>query len=269
MSAVAETRPSVFATGSNVSLGRLVRSEWIKVTTIRSTWWSIGITLVLSLTISLLMAMSMSSYGAAGTQSAIQVALAPMFFTVLLAAVLGVIQVTGEYSTGMIRSTMTAGPDRVRAVLSKFIVVGAVIFLSNAVIMLISAALGAGIMSVAIDGEVLLKVVYGAFVVSVIGLLGVAAGFLIRGGGGAIAAIVGLVYVISMVSMFLGMIPSMKWVSDAAQYLPTGLGEALTGIPFAFVGGPDASDGVLVLLLFAWVAVGLIASIVIVKKRDV
>ena len=88
----------------------LLRSEAIKVTTLRSTWWSLGIALVLSLAISCLIAASSRDFP--NPLPPISAILSPTQFTMLVAGILGAIVITGEYSTGMIRSTLTAEPRR-------------------------------------------------------------------------------------------------------------------------------------------------------------
>ena len=101
-----------------LSFGHLLRSEWIKLTTLRSTWWSIGLVALVSIGLSLLMATSLASFAGdvppmpvvEANRQAVQVVVFSTVLTQLLAMILGTITVTGEYSTGMIRSTLTAAP---------------------------------------------------------------------------------------------------------------------------------------------------------------
>ena len=93
-----------------LTFANLLRSEWIKITTLRSTWWSLGITAVLSIGISMMIASASAQFG--GGFPAVSAILSPTQFTMLVAGILGAIVITGEYSTGMIRSTLTAEPRR-------------------------------------------------------------------------------------------------------------------------------------------------------------
>ena len=87
---------------------RAVRGEWIKLATLRSTWWSIGIAAILTIGIAVLIAQAIDMPGFEPIQAVVM----PIQFTMLLAGILGAISVTGEYSTGMIRSTLAANPKR-------------------------------------------------------------------------------------------------------------------------------------------------------------
>jgi len=115
-----------------LSFGRALRSEWIKLATVRSTWWSIGITALLTIGISIMLASAAEVDGIQAVVSSVQ-------FTMLLAGILGAIAVTGEYSTGMIRSTLTAVPVRGAVLAAKAAVMAALIFVSTAVMQLIAA----------------------------------------------------------------------------------------------------------------------------------
>src|SRR3546814_17112605 len=100
--------PATRTTPYRLTFPRALRSEWIKLSTLRSTWWSIGIVAALTIGIALLIALAINDPDFLGIQAVVL----PIQFTMLLAGILGVIAVTGEYSTGMIRSTLTADPIR-------------------------------------------------------------------------------------------------------------------------------------------------------------
>src|SRR6218665_1736401 len=98
----------------------IVRSEWVKLVTLRSTWWCLSIIAALTVGIPALIALALSNSGDSGlTASAdtgyynwMMATTLPIGFSVLAAAVLGCLVITGEYGTGMIRSTMAAAPQR-------------------------------------------------------------------------------------------------------------------------------------------------------------
>src|SRR5690606_16505833 len=91
-----QKRATHVASPARVTFPRLLRSEWIKLSTLRSTWWAIGISALLTIGIALIAGASLSD--AQGFEP-IQAVVSPIQFTMLLAGILGVISVTGEYST--------------------------------------------------------------------------------------------------------------------------------------------------------------------------
>ncbi|MCI9873043.1 ABC transporter permease, partial [Arthrobacter humicola] len=109
-SLAAAPRRATHAPAHRLTFARLLRSETIKILTLRSTWWSLGITAVLSLGISFLLALAANDNG--GGFAPATLLTAPIQFTMLVAGIFGAIVITGEYSTGMIRSTLTAEPRR-------------------------------------------------------------------------------------------------------------------------------------------------------------
>ncbi|MDY0909573.1 ABC transporter permease [Microbacterium sp. CFBP9034] len=281
------TAPAITRAGSpqpgenpqRLSFPRLVRSEWIKFSTLRSPWWSIGIVALVSVGLSLLVASSMSGFIEAGSLSAadasaqaVQVVLAPTSFTVLLAAVLGAISITGEYSTGMIRSTLTAAPGRLGSLFAKAVVVGGFMFVSSLVIFTVAAVATAPLLSdsgIALDladpENSLVPILFGSLTLTAIALLGLACGFLLRNGPGAIATAVGLVFVLPLVPAFFPVgVEGWEWIHDLAQYLPTNAGQSLM-IPGA---GPGLDTIPALLTLVAWVLAGLAGAAAVLKTRD-
>ncbi|MBZ4486184.1 ABC transporter permease [Microbacterium sp. cx-55] len=257
-----------------LSFLRVVRSELIKLVTLRSPWWSIGIVAVLSVGMSLLIAFALTGFPGApagNAELALQVVLAPTSFTVLLAVIIGSIQVTGEYSTGMMRSTLTAAPGRIGSLLAKATVIAAFVFVSTLAIFLIAAVAtapivagaGAGI-DVADVGSWLPRFAAGAFMLAVISVIGVAAGYILRNGPGAIAMGVGIVFVLPLLPAFFPASPGWEWIQDVAKYLPTSAGQALMS-----AGGNGALEPwAAALTLLAWAVVGLGLGGVILRSRD-
>ena len=273
MSAVAPTA-SVRSGGYRLTLPRTLRSEGIKLATLRSTWWSIAITAVLTIGIAALIAFAMSSSAGpqAGAINGITAVVMPIQFTALLAGILGAIAVTGEYSTGMIRSTLTADPRRGRVLVAKAVVLAAFLFLASLVMFVVAAVIVSAILGAHGGGlewgtpdKVILPLLSAALTMSVCALIGVSFGFLLRWGAGAIAATVGLLFVLPIMSNFFAFGgESWKWVLDAANYLP------LSAAQSAILPSDTAalSAGVAFLTLGAWVAAGLLGSWVVLRSRD-
>ena len=263
--AAAAPRPARPASPYRLSFGRVVRSEWIKLLTLRSTWWSLGVTVALSLAISLMMASASRDFG--GGLAPVMTIVMPMQFTMLVAGILGAIAVTGEYSTGMIRSTFTAEPHRGAVLGAKAIVVAVVMALATALTYLVAILLTAPILGGAgIDwsdaAQSWVPLGAGVFAMAMFALIGLGFGFIIRNGAGAIAATVGVLFVLPIVlNMFVFAGESWQWIVDLGQYLPMAAAQMAT---------TPAGDDVLrgILTLAAWPAALLLGAGAARRTRD-
>jgi ABC-2 type transport system permease protein len=259
--------PQRVDTGHRLTFIRAVRGEWIKLATLRSTWWSIGIAAVLTIGIAVLIAQAVDVPGF----DPIQAVVMPIQFTMLLAGILGAISVTGEYSTGMIRSTLTANPKRGSVLAAKAVVVGLFLFVSSLVIFA-AAALAVSAIVAPRDQSIdwsdpsvsLLPIVVASLAMTVFALIGVAFGFILRSGAGAIAATVGLLFVVPIVTSFFAIAgESWRWVMDAANYLPVAAAQSAILPEGAALEGPVAY-----LTLAAWVAAGMLSAWAVLRTRD-
>lgn len=264
----AEETRSLTSPPLRLTFPRLLRSEWIKLATLRSTWWSIGIVAVLTVGIALLIAQVTDAPGFGG----IRVVVSPIQFTMLLAGIMGVIAVTGEYSTGMIRSTLTAGPRRGAVLAAKAAVVAALMFVASLVIFLAAAVVvspvlaGKGIEIAWGDpAESILPVLAASFSMAVFALIGLSFGFVLRNGPGAIGATVGVLFVLPVVAtMFPIADPAWQWIHDAGNYLP--MTAAQSAILPQSEWGLDAP--VAVAALCGWVVAGMLSAWAVLRSRD-
>ena len=111
-----------------VSFTRVLHSEWIKLWSLRSTYWSVLATLAAMVLIAVMLGVaSMVEEAAAGPDGQMAIGMGYSFAQVVV-AVLGVLTITGEYTTGMIRSTLAAVPARLPALAAKAVLVAAVGF---------------------------------------------------------------------------------------------------------------------------------------------
>lgn len=267
MTAIA-TEPAVRADAASAShrltFVRVLRSEWIKVTTLRSTWWSLAITAVLSIGISLMIAAAAQTFE--GSFPAASVILAPTQFTMLVAGVLGAIVVTGEYSTGMIRSTLTAEPRRGAIVVAKAVVVSVLMALTTVVIYAVAIAVTAPILSEGLDwsepAQSIIPLAYGVLSMVSFTLLGLGFGFIIRNGAGAIAATVGVLFVLPIVFGLFAMAgESWAWVTELSEYLPMNASSMLSA--------PGAEEVLPSLLaLLGWAVIPPVLGWVVLRSRD-
>jgi len=249
-----------------LSFAHLLRSETVKILSLRSTWWVLGIAVALSVGISLLFAAAVSGIGS--SPNAVTVILLPLQFTMLVAGILGAIVVTGEYSTGMIRSTLTAEPRRGAVVLAKALVVSLVIAVTTAVGYAIAALVTAPLLSSGLDwsdpARSTIPLALGVVSMVAFTLLGLGFGFLIRAGAGAIAATVGVLFVLPIVlGLFAIAGEGWQWIADAGRYLPSNAATTLTA-----AGGAGDATVEAALSLAGWVVIPMVLGWVVLRTRD-
>ncbi|MCM3696765.1 ABC transporter permease subunit [Microbacterium oleivorans] len=239
MTAIAPSAPPTRAAATTspttrLSFGRVVRSEFLKLLTLRSTWWSLAITGALTVGLAALIAGASSSFGP-GLSPVAAITL-PIQFTMLVAGILGAMAITGEYSTGMIRSTLTAEPCRGRVLLAKAVVVAVTLVLLAAVTTVIAGLvvmpiLGADAYAWGDVKELWLPLALSLLAMATFGLLGLGWGFVIRNGAGAIATTVGILFVLPIVlQLFMMFGESWQWVVELGRWLPSNATAALTNV---------------------------------------
>ena len=247
-----------------LSFARLLHSEWIKITTLRSTWWSLAVAAALTVGISVMIAFASESFG--GEFPAISAILSPTQFTMLVAGILGAIVITGEYSTGMIRSTLTAEPRRGAVVVAKAVVVSALMAVTTVVMYALAIAATAPILTDGIDwsepSQSLVPLGYGVLSMVSFTLLGLGFGFIIRNGAGAIAATVGVLFVLPIVfSLFAMAGDGWRWIVDLSEYLPMNAASTLTA-----PGNEEVLPSLLALI--GWAVVPVVVGWGVLRTRD-
>jgi len=267
-----------------LTFGHVLRSEWIKFRSLRSTWWTLGITVLVMVGFSLMFAAVVSSMESAGVSAeeagmgaadgvGVMVVTVGYTFAQLAVAVLGALTVTGEYSTGMIRSTLSAVPRRLPALAAKMIVTGVVTAVSTVVAVGLSYLVTYPILSgkdmtvdfsSAEDQRALIGVV---LYLTTVALFSVAVGVLLRSSAGAIFTLVAVFFVLSMVlSIVLG-VTGAEWVQTLMNSLPASAGEQ--DVLGGGMSSPDAIGpwpGYAVLA--AWTAALTVTAAVVLKRRD-
>lgn len=265
-------------TSARLSVGGVLKSEWIKFRSLRSTWWTVGSTVVVMVLINLATAASLnfaaSQPGMAeqmGNISTVQALVSGYVFAQLAVAVLGALIITGEYSTGMIRSTLSAVPTRLPALWAKVAIIGVVTFVVGLVGVALSYVVTAPILSgndlvPDLGDPVAQRVVLAcAAYLALVAILAVGVGTIMRHSAGSIFTLVALLFVLPLVTAFL----SQDWVQDIARFLPMNLGTAMMAITEADAGGVDVlTPGGATIAMAAWAAVSLVAAAVVLKRRD-
>jgi ABC-type transport system involved in multi-copper enzyme maturation permease subunit len=220
-----------------VTQARVVRSEWMKFRSLRSTIYTLLAAVALTVGIgALFSAVTASQYHTFGAAdkvafSPISTSLTGISFAVVAFGVLGVLLMSGEYSTGMIRSSLTAVPRRLPVLWAKLAVFAGVIFSVSLVTSFVSFFIGQALLSshhlsVAITAPDALRSVIGAALyVTVAGMIGVALGAVLRNTAAGISTFAAVFFVIPPLT---GLLPAS--ISDhMVQYLPSNAGEVLWG----------------------------------------
>jgi ABC-2 type transport system permease protein len=234
----------------NVTFWRLLRSEWVKLWTLRSTWWTLGSTVVIMVGVALLMSFVVqfvmdqagdvetppqSPDAMGGLLGAPTVIAGGYEFAALVVAVLGAMVITGEYSTGMIRSTFAAAPGRLGAFAAKATVLAVVTAVLTTVSLLLSWLVSYPILNandIALDwsdGDQLQKL-YGVVIYTVlVALFALGIGTLLRHTAGAIFTAVAVFLVIPMVfGIAVALASNVEWVLNVNKFLPSVAGSAIT-----------------------------------------
>ncbi|MFI6439537.1 ABC transporter permease [Streptomyces sp. NPDC050759] len=256
---------------------RVLRSEWAKFWSLRSSWITLGVAVFL-----LVLFGTIASYtyspdavapggpggpGSGGDSTAVSLALTGVTFASLAIGVLGVLLSAGEYSTGMIRSTLTAVPRRLPVLWSKAAVIGPVALVLSSVGALAAFLLG----TPGLDGEKIalslgddgvLRSLAGAGVyLGLVAVFGVALGVLIRSSAGAIAALVGILLILPGLASLL---PDSLYDS-INPYFPGNAGSAV----YALHQSSDAlSPGAGLAVFAGWVALTLAGAAFRLVKSD-
>ncbi len=254
-----------------VTPARVLHSEWIKLRSLRST------ALTLAAAVLTMVAMGWTIAWATNRNwselrpdeqaafSAIDFTLAGSTLAQLAIGVLGVLLVTGEYATGMIRATFGAVPRRLPVLWAKAALYGTVTF---ALMLLASlAAFLGGQQLLGTHGTTLSAPGAGRAIVGVagyltlIGVFAVALGFIIRSTAGGVATLFALLLVLPGLGLLL---PS-SWEDRILPYLPSNAGSTM----FSSQTATDSlSAGISLLVLLAWVATALAAAALLVTERD-
>jgi ABC-2 type transport system permease protein len=192
---------SVAITRGHYRFWHVARMEWIKLRTLRSTWWTVGIAVAGAIAIGVAVGHGTKNASDDLTNNA----LAGMVPGLLLAGVLGVLMMTSEYSSGTIRATLAASPGRPRLLAVKAAVFGAVTLVAGEVAAFVSffaggASLPHGIPAPALGQPgVLRAVLLTGMSFCLIGLVGLGLGAIIRHSPAAIGVLVGGVYIVAQV----------------------------------------------------------------------
>jgi ABC-2 type transport system permease protein len=259
------------------NLVNAARSEWTKLRSVRSTTWSLGAMIVLSIGIGILSTATEANRWA--NASAIDrlsfdptnLSLTGLIFGQLAIGVLGILVVSAEYGTGTIRATLAAIPHRPLVLGAKAAVFTAVSVVIGLVSSFSAFFIGQAILTGTTphaslgDPGVIRAVVGGGLFLAVLGLLAMGLATIIRHTAGAISAFVGIMFILPLIMQAL---PS-SIRDSAGKFLPASIGGAMMSVVPGFkdFGHPFSPwVGFAVLCGYAVVALGV--GVWLLQRRD-
>jgi ABC-2 type transport system permease protein len=292
------------ATG-RAGLGGVIASEFTKLRSVRSTYWTIGALIIVGVGIAAIVGFGIASsihsqpWQKAGTDATQDSLIAFFELGQLIIAVIGAMSITSEYSTGMIRTSLTAMPRRSTVYLGKLIVLTSVTLVVSLVTSFLAFFAGQAAMSgsgvsaslfhsitipanaqvnqsgngptsyvfqgtdVISSGSVLTAVIGTALFVTVVALIAFGLGAIIRHTAGAITSTIGLMFVLSIIIQIL---PD-NWRWDIMRFFPDAAGRVISvtvggGNPHLWSAWPQF----LVTVIWAVVLVGIGGYLF--RKRD-
>lgn len=268
------------ATLSGLTFGGILRSELIKLRTLRSTIWCYAILVVVNVGLGVGISGIIASQSSnVGSEGAVTIATLAIGFSQLVIVVLGALVITGEYGTGMIRTTFTVAPRRVSAILGKALVFGVVTAIVGGISILLTALLSAPILSANGspvdfgDGKYWVALLGAAGYLALVGLFAFALGTIIRNSAGGIAAALGVVLVLPTILAIIAALTQSTVLTNIRAFLPSEAGARMYA--YATDTTTTLSDTIVFqpweggLILLAWVVVLFIVATVVVKRRDV
>ena len=275
MSTVSQAQPipRLSHTGRVTQL-RVAVSEWTKLRSLRSTLWSLFAAVLLTILLPVLFAAITSSHWGSmsphdrADRHPLDIALAGVNVSQLAIAVLGVLVITGEYSTGMIRASFTAVPKRLPVLWAKTGVFALVTLLLLIPPVLIAFFGSQAILSrhhilqISISHPgVARSVLGGALYLMLVGIFALGIGAIVRNTAGGIATFAGIFFVIPPL---MNILPS-NWNDAISKYLPSEAGRQLFSLTHDSNSLSPTAGG----LLFAgYCALAIAIAAVLLVRRD-
>jgi hypothetical protein len=256
-----------------LTMPRVIRSEWIKVRSVRSTVITFALAAVAVVAFGMLVSM-LSSGGAGSTgdngpasSDPISASLAGVNLAQLALGVLGALFITSEYSTGLIRATLATVPKRLPVLWAKALVIAGATFATMGVAVVVAFLAGQAVYGGAEPGASLFdpgvpRALLGAAMLpTAIAVMGVALGVLLRSTAAAVGLLVAMLFIVPLLLELFGGVGA-----DAAVYLPSEAGQAMSALVHESGElSPLAGLGVLA----AWVGGLLAAAAFALTHRDV
>jgi ABC-2 type transport system permease protein len=255
-----------------VTQARVALSEWTKLRSVRSTRYSLLAAVLFTIGLAALACAvvahhypNMSARDKADFHP-LEVNLVGVQLAQLAIGILGILVITAEYSTGMIRASITAVPKRLPVLWAKALVFGLVTAALMVPAVLIAFLVGQSILSrhhieTTLGAPGVARAVIGAALyLTVVGLFGLGLGAIVRNTAGGIATFVAIMFVLPPL---MNVLPA-SWNDAASPYLPLAAGEAI----MSTTGGNHLSPWVGLALFCGYTAAALGVAAVLLVRRD-
>ena len=263
---------------STIGFGNVMLSEWTKLRSVRSTYWTAIATALLMVALGTVICLRFAQVAGNGGVGSLDgfdptlTSLSGIYLAQLAVGALGVLVITSEYATGMIRATFCAVPQRRAVLTAKAVVFGGATLLITEILSFTAFGIGQAILgharvfgirpSVSLGDPGALRAVFGGgLYLTAVGLLGLGLGAMIRHSAGALSAFFGLLFGASVLTDLL---PT-NWRNDLLPYMPANSGaQIFTTVPSHDALSPWTGLGVFCLYTVAALALGF----VLIHRRD-
>jgi ABC-2 type transport system permease protein len=258
------------------SLREALHAEWTKLRTLPGTPWVLAALILLTVAVSAATTSATTCPSGGCSVDPAKLSLTGTDLGQAVVAILAVLAISGEYSTGMIRTTMTAMPRRITMLAAKSAVVTGLVLAAGTIAVLGSLLAGGlvlpghgftpahGYPALSLgDGPVLRAAAGSVLYLALIALLSLGVATIIRDSGAAIGTVLGLLY---LSPIFAAVVSSPHWHNDIERYAPMSAGlaiQATTGLRSLPI-SPWGGLGVLA----AWAAAALLAGGLLLRLRD-
>jgi ABC-2 type transport system permease protein len=257
----------------DISLGSIVRSEWLKFRSVRSSVTGVVLTLVFTIGLAALISTVVrgqwSTIGAVRqlTFDPVSSSLVGVLLAQFAVGVIGALFVTSEYSSGSMRTTLTAVPKRIELSVAKLLVLLASMLVVGEVACFASFLLGQSIYSGVVptaslsNSTTLRAVILAGVYLTLLSALAFGLGLIMRHSAACISVFVGILLIVPLIFAFL----PQSWQNAGVKYLPSEMGHAMVS-PAPIAHDFDAWTSLLLLAVYAVVLVAV--GITLFTRRD-
>ncbi len=265
--------PAAAGTAPTIGLANVARSEWTKLRSVRSTLWTSLIAVLSTVAVGALVCARWVAEFHAGQQSrhgfdAAVTSLTGIYLAQVAVGALGVMSITSEYSTGVIRASLSAVPQRRVMLAVKGGVFAAAVLAGGELISFAAFGIGQAILhgagaGLSLSDPAALRAAFGGgLYLTAVGLLGYAFGALLQHSAGALSAFFGLLFASTAV---IDLLPT-RWRNDVIPYMPANAGsQMLSTVRGHAALSPWAGLGI----FCCYVGVVMTAAFVLARRRDV
>jgi ABC-2 type transport system permease protein len=272
-----ERAPRVATRALHLTFAGVMRGEWIKLLSLRSTWWVLVITVALMTLFALGQAMSLDllaespEAAALGTVHGAEIVAGGYPLGTVTVAVLGALLITGEYSTGMIRSTLAAVPARLPVLAAKALALIVLTVVTSVVSLGLSSLVTRFLLAehdlvpALDDGQT--WQIYGGVTYFLVAaaLFALGVGTLLRSTAGTVTVALTVLLLLPGILSFI----TLDWVESIVAHLPMPAAAAFVTVSDStLTDSSDLAPWTGVAVVAAWAIVPMIAAAVMLRRRD-